>query len=116
MKPTNFETMLLCKLAATADELVAKQAPAPSAAIDPELKIKRRRMLMRLLPALLGAAYGGAAGAASNIADHGDTSGLGKILGGAGVGGAVGYGAGAGVSNIREWMGADPMLKTVRAV
>ena len=115
MKPTNFETVLLYKLAATAGELVAEQA-APPAAVDPELKIKRRRMLMRLLPALLGAAYGGAAGATANVADHGDVSGLGRILGGAGIGGAAGYGAGALTSNVREWMGADPMLKTVRAV
>ena len=104
MKTTDIlSATLMYKFAGAAAEEAA-QAPAEDA------HIKRRRLLMRLIPALLGAAYGGMAGHSS-----GD-GGLGRTLAGAGIGGALGYGAGALGSNIKEWAGMDPMLHTVRAV
>jgi uncharacterized protein YcfJ len=91
---------LLFKIASAAEEV---QQPE-------DVHIKRRRMLARLIPTLLSALSGGAIGRQTG------EGGMGRTLAGAGIGGAAGYGAGALVSNAKEWAGADPMLRTVRAV
>jgi len=102
MKPQDtFRAVLMCKVATAVDE----------AAAGDDVHLKRRRLVVRLLPALLGALYGGAVGgAAGHTRGH---AGMGALAG-AGAGGLAGYGLGAGFSNLNEWLGADPMLPTVK--
>lgn len=103
----------------TEDDVYEEQLPLAKALklkkdMDPDRFRKRRRKLGILLSALAGAGAGVRGGVGVAVAKgHNRGKALRDVLIGAGVGGLAGTGLGRLAMNTRDYLGIDPMVRTV---